>query len=135
MLRKIMLCLVLLSVASGCAQKSGDETAIPPSYSSYPDIPIPSNASMNGGKDTVILGNGENWTGRLVYTMLNTRPAQMFDYYKNEMPRFNWTELSSSRSDVSFLAYKRGDRTANIQIESNLIFGSRISITMQQATK
>ncbi len=134
MLRKIMLCLVLLSFASACA-KSGEETAIPPSFSSYPDIPIPSNASMNGGKDTVILGNGENWTGRLVYTMLNTRPPQMYDYYKNEMPRLNWIELSSSRSEVSFLSYKRGDRTANIQIESNLILGSKVSITMQQATK
>ena len=89
----------------------------PPSFSHFTDIPIPENSVMNVER-TFLLGAGEDWTGRLVFSTpygLN----RLFDFYMSEMPKFGWSEITVVRSQTSVLTFKRNNRIATIQLSGD----------------
>ncbi len=115
--------LITLVAVSGCAgmqhntQNKGfaDTTAVPSSsFSHFTDIPVPPNAIMNLDK-TVILGSGEQWTGKLAFSA-KQGPNTTFDYFIEELPKFGWKETAIVRADVSFMTYNRSGRELIIQI-------------------
>ena len=101
------------------------------SFAQFQDIPIPENSIMIVEK-TLLLGEKDNWIGRLVITNPN-KPAKMFDFFKQKLSDYNWIEITSVRSTTSVLTYSLNKRVMTIQIEpikySNL-YQSTISITM-----
>ena len=101
------------------------------SFAQFQDIPIPENSMMIVEK-TLLLGEKENWIGRLVITN-PTQPAKAFDFFKQKLTNYDWVEITSVRSTTSVLTYSLNKRVMTIQIEpikfSNK-YQSTISITM-----
>ena len=81
---------------------------------------------------TLLLGEKDNWIGRLVITN-PIKPAKIFDFFKQKLTDYNWIEITSVRSSTSVLTYSLNKRIMTIQIApikySNL-YNSNISITM-----
>ena len=54
----------------------------------------------------------------------------MFDFYKENAPKFGWQEITLVRSATSVLAYSRGERVMTVQIVNRTLRGSGIDITL-----
>jgi hypothetical protein len=140
-MRKVIVLVIgaaALAIA-GCSSNSGSSggdsgSQTPaPSFSQFTDLPVPENAHMDVGK-TLVLGQGDNWVGRLVFDLRFSGAPSVFDFYKSEMPTYKWQEISSVRSDISVMTYRRGDRIATIEIEeTTLSLGTEVTITMGPA--
>jgi hypothetical protein len=118
-------------VSSGSGGAKGDGGGQPvaqPSFSKYSDIPLPGGAEIDVEK-TLVFGTGENWIGQLV---LNSSfgAFDMFDFFKQKMPKFGWREITSVRSATSVLTYSRQSRIATIQIKGKSLGGSVSTITV-----
>jgi hypothetical protein len=98
----------------------------------FTDIPIPAGTSFDR-ENSLILGSGEGWTGRLI-VKLSKSPSDAFAIYTIEMPEFGWKPIASIQSETSVLTFTRGDRAATIQIEARAITGSLVRITMTPRT-
>jgi len=121
------------NVGSSSSGDTGSGGAAAPSFSQFTDIPVPDDAHMDVGQ-TLLLGQGDNWVGRLVFDLRFTKAPSVFDFYKAEMPNFKWQEISSVRAEISVMTYRRGDRIATVQIEEiNLGVGTEVIITMGPA--
>ena len=94
----------------------------------FTDIPVPPGTSFDA-ENSLILGSGEGWTGRLIIKLGNS-PSESFAIYTTEMPQFGWKPIASVQSGTSVLTFTRGDRAATIEIESRSIAGSLVRITM-----
>jgi hypothetical protein len=116
--------------ASRTAPQSG---ATQPSLTRFTDIPIPKGAKMDMSA-SLILGPTEAWVGRLVFSTSKGAQA-IFQFYAQEMPRFDWQEIARVRTENSILTYTRGNRTATIQVSSTTLGGSEVSLTMAPSTR
>lgn len=137
--RSIFLQLTTLALAillGGCAQ---EPRSAPPAGSqmgqasgagfyTFPDFPMPSGFDLDMSK-TMIVGGADSWFGQMVLTTRSNH-NEMFDFYKRELPRFGWEEVTSIRAPVSVLTYSRQERVATIQIQGRTIIGAEILITM-----
>lgn len=125
---------------AGCAQTaniSGNQTAnsanstsastTEPQPSIFPDLPIPQGAKMNVDR-TLVVGT-EDWFGQLVLEA-SGNTFQMFDFYRNGLPKFGWAEITSVRAPVSVLTYERENRILQMQIKGGSLSGSIITITV-----
>tara|TARA_E500000331_G_C16948087_1_gene579205 strand:- start:266 stop:697 length:432 start_codon:yes stop_codon:yes gene_type:complete len=99
-------------------------------FAQFDDIPIPIGSSLNQ-KDSIIISKNKSWLGRLVFDT-NEKQLNIFDFFRNELPKFGWKKLSEVRADFSLLNYTHEDRIASIQIFSNAIYGSKVSITVTE---
>jgi hypothetical protein len=111
------------SAASAMPGQSG-----PQGFSNFPDMPMPSPFDLDVGK-TMVVGGAESWFGQMTLTT-RFSANDIFDFYKQEMPRYGWEELTSIRAPVSVLTYTRQDRIATIQVASRTIYGSEIRVTV-----
>lgn len=101
-----------------------------PDFTLLTDIPIPSGATMDNER-SLILGDKDRWTGRVVMKLWKGAPdANLF--YQTQMPAFGWEPIMAVTSGVSVAAYVRGDRAATVQIESNSMWGSTVSVIVGQ---
>ena len=101
------------------------------SFAQFQDIPIPENSIMIVDK-TLLLGDKDNWIGRLVITN-KTKPSKVFDFFKQKLTDYKWIEITSVRSSTSVLTYSLNQRIMTIQIEPitfSSVYLSTISITM-----
>ncbi|MSO93263.1 MAG: hypothetical protein EXQ86_07675 [Rhodospirillales bacterium] len=108
------------------ASKSDFATGQP--FVQFPDIPMPSGAKMEVDK-TLIVGSPTLWYGQLVMGLSHDANS-MFDFYKQELPKFGWNEITSVRAPVSLLTYARAERVIVVQIRSSAIRGSEIMVTV-----
>jgi hypothetical protein len=107
---------------------SGEGTeAIPSSFAQFPDIPFPEKTVMNLDS-TILLGSGENWAGKLVFSAPYSS-SSMFDFYMAEMPKFGWNQVAVIRSKTSQMTYERKDRIAIISIKGDMNSSAKISLT------
>lgn len=108
---------------------TGAPAAPEKAFNRFPDIPVPTKADMDN-KRTLVFGSGETWYGQLgLDTGHNT--DSMFDFYKQELPGFNWLEVTSVRAPVSVLTYERQGRVLSIQIEkASLGGGAKVTLTV-----
>jgi len=97
------------------------------SFAQFSDLPVPAKATMDVDH-SLLLGHGDTWVGRLVYTSWNS-PSSLYDFYRNEMPGFSWQEITSVRATISVQTWQRGDRVVTIQIKENTI-GCEVTMTM-----
>jgi hypothetical protein len=82
---------------------------------------------------TLLLGQGQNWVGRLSYSVRWTSPASLYDFFKAQMPSFGWQEVTSVRGEVSLQTWQKTGRVCSIQIEDTTL-GSEATITMSPAS-
>ena len=99
-------------------------------FAQFDDIPIPIGSSLNH-KDSIIISKKKSWLGRLVFDS-NKKQLWIFDFFRNELPKFGWKKLSEVRADYSILNYTNEERLASIQIFPNAIIGSTVSITVTE---
>lgn len=99
-------------------------------FAQFDDIPIPIGSSLNQ-EESIIISKNKSWLGRLVFDS-NKKQLSIFDFFRNELPKFGWKKLSEVRADSSLLNYTNGNRVASIQIFSNTFFGSKVSITVTE---
>ena len=99
-------------------------------FAQFDDIPIPIGSSLNQ-EESIIISKNKSWLGRLVFDS-NKKQLSIFDFFRNELPKFGWKKLSEVRADSSLLNYTNENRVASIQIFSNTFFGSKVSITVTE---
>ena len=99
-------------------------------FAQFDDIPIPIGSSLNQ-EESIIISKNKSWLGRLVFDS-NKKQLSIFDFFRNELPKFGWKKLSEVRADSSLLNYTNGNRVASMQIFSNTFFGSKVSITVTE---
>ena len=99
-------------------------------FAQFDDIPIPAGSSLNQ-KDSIIISKNSGWLGRLVFDS-NKKQLWIFDFFRNELPKFGWKKLSEIRADSSLLNYTNQDRITSIQINSNTFVGSTVYITVTE---
>lgn len=103
-----------------------------PSFTQFSDIPVPIGATMDMQR-SLLLGSSEEWTGRLVYSS-SSNTAQVFDLYKEDMPKFGWSELTFIRGQNTVMTYQRGARVATIEILSRTLQGTEVLVTVSPNT-
>jgi len=93
------------------------------------DIPIPPGTTLDA-QNSLILGTGDQWTGRLVIN-INQSHSEAFALYTTQMPQFGWKPIASVQSGTSLLTFIRGNRATTIEIlDSRAISGVLVRITM-----
>ena len=117
-----------LAPTSSPDQSFTDEAARTEPFTQFKDIPIPSGANMDMER-TIILGAQNTWTGR-VYLQVKMSANKLFEFYKLEMSKFGWRQLTSVRATISVLTYERGSRIATIQILAKKLQGNVVIVTM-----
>ena len=92
------------------------------------DVAKPKGSNIDYGK-SIILGPGNAWVGRLVYTCNQDIPY-LWDFLQAEMTRLGWTYLSGTRSGISVMIFKRPGRVANFQLKDRFISGTVVICDM-----
>ncbi|MGD9638816.1 MAG: hypothetical protein AB7U85_07130 [Alphaproteobacteria bacterium] len=115
-------------VASNRSISGTEEEAIPASFAQFPDLPFPEKTIMDLDS-TVVLGSGESWTGKIVFSA-PYNVSSMFDFYMSEMPKFNWQEVAIIRSKISSMTYVRRARVVTIQLENSGTNDTTISLVV-----
>ncbi len=131
---------ILLLVAFGCAQKEAETPGTGKStstartatgFAQFSDIAVPAGSKMDVDR-SLILGARDNWIGRLAMnTSENTTKA--YDFFLREMPKFGWQEITTVRSDISIIMFRRGNRIVTVQIKGQTLGGSTIDVTVSPA--
>ena len=96
----------------------------------FEDIPIPLNSKLDNEK-SIIISKNRGWLGRLTFDTSENQ-ITVFDFFRNELPKFGWKKLSEVSSDTSLLNYQNQNRLASIQISDNTFYGSNVSITVSE---
>jgi hypothetical protein len=79
---------------------------------------------------TVVFGADREWIGRLALTT-KLSVTEAYEFFRREMPRLGWSEVTSVRSSSAVLAYQMDNRVATIQIaEQRSGSGSQIDFWM-----
>jgi hypothetical protein len=108
-----------------------DSATAGPSFSQFSDIPVPAKATMDVSQ-SLLLGTGESWVGRLVYTTWSSSAGDIFDLYKAQMPAYGWREITSVRAAISVQTWQRADRVATVQIRDTTL-GEETMVTVAPA--
>jgi len=99
-----------------------------PSFAQFTDIPVPAGATMDLER-SLVLGDREAWIGRIVMDV-SENVSRIYDFYFDEMPKFEWSPVTMVRAGTSVLTYTRGERVATIQIAPRTIGGATVSVTV-----
>ena len=118
-------------VQSGSTPGGGDGQAN--SVVRFSDLPMPPQAILDT-ENSIILGAGEDWTGRVLIQTSNS-PESAFDCYRKELPGHGWQEITAVRAATSVLTYVRDGRVATLQLTRSTVGGTDISVTVSPAGK
>ena len=135
--KKILLSVITLFFVYSCAGDSllpvkgpeGDPST-ELSLAEFDDLPIPLNSKLDKEK-SIIFSKRDGWYGRLTFNT-SEKQINVYDFFRNELPKFGWKKLSEISSDTSILNYQNQSRLALIQIKENLLYGSNVMITVTE---
>ncbi len=99
-------------------------------FSQFDDIPIPLNSKLIR-EESIIISRKIGWSGRLVFDTSENQ-IDVFDFFRNELPKFGWKKISEVSSESSLLNYQNNQRFASIQIFEKTLFGSKVKITVTE---
>ena len=134
---KLLTYLIILTILSACTNESlvpvkgpeGDPN-LELNFSQFDDIPIPVNSKLVRD-DSIIISRKIGWSGRLVFNTSENQ-IEVFDFFRNELPKFGWKKISEISSESSLLNYQNNKRFASIQIFKKTLFGSKVKITVTE---
>ena len=126
----LALCLLGLAACSNYGMGGGNTSSQSGPAGQLSGIALPDGYSVDSSR-TLILGEGDRWTGRLAYS-INSKAADMFDFYRREMPGMGWSELSVVRAETSVINFSSAStgRVATVQIAPRTLFGSRVDVVI-----
>lgn len=96
------------------AQQVSARAPAAPIVRRFVGIPMPANNLLDLDR-TVVVGDGNDWLGRVFFSTPMS-VEQAIEFYRQDMPRYGWTELAVTQSDTSVLAYRMGNRMATIEL-------------------
>ena len=99
-------------------------------FSQFDDIPIPINSKLIR-EESIIISRKVGWSGRLVFETSENQ-IDVFDFFRNELPKFGWKKISEISSESSLLNYQNNQRFASIQIFEKTLFGTKVKITVTE---
>ncbi len=132
----LKLLLILLLVYSCTGEKlvpiKGPEMEGVPelNFAQFDDIPIPMGSRLDH-KNSIIISKKNAWLGRLSFESSKSQ-LEVFDFFRNELPKFGWKKLSEVRAESSLLNYTNKQRIASILIDSKTLVGSIVKITVTE---
>ena len=100
------------------------------SIAEFDDMPIPLNSKLDKD-ESIIFSKKDGWLGRLTFKT-SEKQIDVFDFFRNELPKFGWQKLSEITSETSILNYQNKSRLALIQINDNLLYGSKVMVTVTE---
>lgn len=121
---------------AGCAGETsnsnpsnGNPAAQQAGFAQFTDVPIPPKNNIDLDR-TLVFGSDHDWIGRIALSS-SMGVSEVYDFYKREMPKLGWTELTSLRSATSVLSYQQDNRIATIQVVSGRFgLGTQIDFWM-----
>ena len=136
--QKITSALALIALLAACASSGDSPTGTPAEVQEIQsqllgDMPLPA-ASKIIGSDSLIIGRGDNWVGRVVLSGVQT-PTDIYTFFQAEYPRAGWTTVSAVKSKTSILVFTKGDRTATVEINEGSFGGPKTLITITASPK
>jgi len=128
----------LILLLAGCAISSDSPTGTPNEVQEVQaqllgDMPLPAAAKIIGS-DSLIIGRGDNWVGRVVLSGVQT-PTDIYAFFQSEYPRAGWTTISAVKSKTSILVFTKGDRTATVELNEGSLSGPKTVITITSSPK
>lgn len=128
----------LVVLLSACASSGDSPTGTPAEVQETQtqllgDMPLPA-ASKIIGSDSLIIGRGDNWVGRVVLSGVQS-PTDIYAYFQSEYPRAGWTTISAVKSKTSILVFTKGDRTSTIELNEGSLTGPKTLITITSSPK
>ena len=106
------------------------EDSVELNFAQFDDIPIPIGSTLDQ-QNSIIISKKQLWLGRLTFQSTK-KQLEVFDFFRNELPKFGWKKLSEVQADSSLLNYVNESRIASIIIESKTLFGSIVKITVTE---
>ena len=97
------------------------------------DMPLPA-ASKIVGSESLIIGRGDNWVGRVVLSGVQS-PTDIYAFFQSEYPRAGWTTISAVKSKTSILVFTKGDRTSTVELNEGSFAGPKTLITITASPK
>ena len=130
--------LALSILLAACASSGDSPTGTPSEVQEIQsqllgDMPLPA-ASKIIGSDSLIIGRGDNWVGRVVLSGVQT-PTDIYAFFQSEYPRAGWTTVSAVKSKTSILVFTKGDRTATVELNEGSMTGPKTLITITSSPK
>ena len=128
----------LALLMAGCASSGDSPTGTPNEVQEIQaqllgDMPLPAAAKIIGS-DSLIIGRGDNWVGRVVLSGVQT-PTDIYAFFQSEYPRVGWTTISAVKSKTSILVFTKGDRTATVELNEGSLSGPKTVITITSSPK
>lgn len=120
----------------GAAAQGGDPNdaaAQVSTFTQFNDIPIPAEADLNLD-NSLVLGTEDGWIGRIALDV-GYGMTEMYTFYEREMPKFGWEQLTTVRSRISTMTYRRGTRVATITLQSQIAGGTDVDFTVAPANR
>ncbi|MFL2679068.1 MAG: hypothetical protein ACJ0GH_01650 [Alphaproteobacteria bacterium] len=96
----------------------------------FDDMPIPLSSKLDK-EESIIFSKRDGWLGKLEFNT-SQRQITVYDFFRNELPKFGWKKLSEISSETSILNYENKNRLALIQIKENLFYGTNVTITVTE---
>ncbi|QWD72825.1 hypothetical protein AOC07_02280 [Polynucleobacter sp. UB-Raua-W9] len=132
------LALFMSALVGGCASSGDSATGTPSEVQEVQtqllgDMPLPA-ASKIIGSDSLIIGRGDSWVGRVVLSGVQT-PTDIYAFFQSEYPRAGWTTISAVKSKTSILVFTKGDRTATVELNEGSLAGPKTMITITSSPK
>ena len=137
-IQAIALALVLTVLLAACASSGDSPTGTPSEIQEIQaqllgDMPLPA-ASKIIGSDSLIIGRGDNWVGRVVLSGVQS-PTDIYAFFQAEYPKAGWTTVSAVKSKTSILVFTKGDRTSTIEVNDGPFSGPKTIITITASPK
>ena len=136
--QQLSLAFALSMLLAACASSGDSPTGTPSEVQEIQsqllgDMPLPA-ASKIIGSDSLIIGRGDNWVGRVVLSGVQT-PTDIYAFFQSEYPRVGWTTVSAVKSKTSILVFTKGDRTSTVELNEGPFTGPKTIITITASPK
>jgi hypothetical protein len=132
------LALFLSALLGACASSGDSPTGTPAEVQETQaqllgDMPLPA-ASKLVGSDSLIIGRGDNWVGRVELSGVQS-PTDIYAFFQSEYPRAGWTTVSAVKSKTSILVFTKGDRTLTVELTEGSFSGPKTVIVITSSPK
>jgi hypothetical protein len=128
----------LFLLLGGCASSGGSPSGTPDEVNEIQaqllgDMPLPTGARILGA-DSLIIGRGDNWVGRVVLNGLQSS-TDIYAFFQAEYPKAGWTTVTAVKSKTSILVFTKGDRTSTVEINEGSLTGPKSIIIITASPK
>lgn len=124
------LLLACVLVLAGCGSVGGGEAGMGAGGVSASELGLAAQLPPGGVKinydQSLIIGSGENWMGRLVFELSQGSNAA-YHFFLEQYPRQGWTLVSAVRGKTSLLVFTKPDRSATVELTEGGVLGASLA--------